>query len=107
MTFAEQLQELRHKAGMTQAALANATGLSLGIIRDYEQGRKEPALRSAFKLAEVLGVSIEVFKTTAAAQTTTASRSSKPRKVTPPGKIARETAGGQDAPEGKKRGKRK
>lgn len=62
MTFAEQLQNLRQKAGITQAALATATGLSLGIIRDYEQGRKEPAMRSAFRLAEALGVSCEAFK---------------------------------------------
>lgn len=64
MTFPELLQHLRQKAGMTQADLATAAGLSLGIIRDYEQGRKEPAMRSAFKLAEVLGVSCEKFKET-------------------------------------------
>jgi putative transcriptional regulator len=61
-TFAERLKELREKAGLTQAALAQATGLSLGVVRDYEQGRKEPALRSAFKLAEALGVSVEEFR---------------------------------------------
>jgi transcriptional regulator with XRE-family HTH domain len=61
-TFAIRLKELREKAGLTQAALAQATGLSLGVIRDYEQGRKEPALRSAFKLAEALGVSVEEFR---------------------------------------------
>jgi transcriptional regulator with XRE-family HTH domain len=61
-TFAELLKQLREKAGMTQAALSSASGLSLGVIRDYEQGKKEPALRSAFKLAEALGVSVEQFK---------------------------------------------
>jgi transcriptional regulator with XRE-family HTH domain len=63
-TFAERLKQLREQAGLTQASLAQASGLSLGIIRDYEQGKKEPALRSAFKLAEVLGISVEVFKAT-------------------------------------------
>jgi transcriptional regulator with XRE-family HTH domain len=61
-TFAERLKEFREKAGLTQAALAQATGLSLGVVRDYEQGRKEPALRSAFKLAGALGVSVEEFR---------------------------------------------
>jgi transcriptional regulator with XRE-family HTH domain len=62
LTFAEKLKRLREQAGLTQAALALQAGLSIGIVRDYEQGRKEPALRSAFKLAEALGVSCESFK---------------------------------------------
>jgi transcriptional regulator with XRE-family HTH domain len=62
LTFAEILKQLRERAGLTQAALALKAGLSLGIVRDYEQGRKEPALRSAFKLADALGVSCEAFK---------------------------------------------
>ena len=61
MTFAEKLQQLREKAGLTQAALSLGSGLSLGVIRDYEQGKKEPGLRSAFKLAAALGVSVEAF----------------------------------------------
>jgi putative transcriptional regulator len=61
-TFAEKLKQLRESAGLTQAGLAQKTGLSLGVVRDYEQGRKEPAMRSAFKLAEALGVSCEAFK---------------------------------------------
>jgi transcriptional regulator with XRE-family HTH domain len=66
-TFAETLKQLREKAGLTQAALAHRTGLSLGVVRDYEQGRKEPAMRSAFKLAEALGVTCEAFAATEAA----------------------------------------
>jgi transcriptional regulator with XRE-family HTH domain len=62
MTFAEKLKHLREQAGLTQAALSSKSGLSLGVIRDYEQGKKEPALRSAFKLADALGVSVEAFK---------------------------------------------
>jgi transcriptional regulator with XRE-family HTH domain len=61
-TFAEKLKLLRERAGLTQAALAQQTGLSLGIVRDYEQGRKEPGLRSAFKLADALGVDCSAFK---------------------------------------------
>jgi transcriptional regulator with XRE-family HTH domain len=61
-TFAEKIKQLREAAGLTQAQLALGAGLSLGIVRDYEQGKKEPTLRSAFKLAEALGVSCEAFK---------------------------------------------
>jgi transcriptional regulator with XRE-family HTH domain len=61
-TFAEKIKRLREAAGLTQAQLAQGAGLSLGIVRDYEQSKKEPTLRSAFKLAEALGVSCEAFK---------------------------------------------
>ena len=61
-TFATKLKQLRESSGLTQAGLAQRAGLSLGIVRDYEQGRKEPALRSAFKLAEALGVDCSAFK---------------------------------------------
>ncbi len=61
-TFGEGLKGLRESTGLTQAALAQRTGLSLGVIRDYEQGRKEPSLRSAFKMADALGVSCDAFK---------------------------------------------
>jgi transcriptional regulator with XRE-family HTH domain len=61
MTFADKLKELREKAGLTQAALAVASGLSLGAIRDYEQGNKEPVFRSGVKLARALDVSVEAL----------------------------------------------
>jgi transcriptional regulator with XRE-family HTH domain len=61
-TFAERLKHLREKAGLTQVTLSTSSGMSLGIIRDYEQGKKEPALRSAFRLADALGVSVEAFR---------------------------------------------
>jgi transcriptional regulator with XRE-family HTH domain len=63
MRFADKLRELREKAGLTQAALATASGLSLGVIRNYEQGVREPIMNSLFKLSSALGVSCEVFAT--------------------------------------------
>ena len=60
-TFAQLLQSQRERAGLTQAGLAGASGLSLGAIRDYEQGKREPSLRSAVMLAKALGVSVEAF----------------------------------------------
>jgi transcriptional regulator with XRE-family HTH domain len=59
MTFAGNIKELRRRVGLTQAALASACSLSLGVIRDYEQGKREPVLRSALRLARALGVSVE------------------------------------------------
>jgi transcriptional regulator with XRE-family HTH domain len=57
----DRLKELRDKAGLTQTDLAAKSGLSLGVIHDYEQGKREPTLRSAVKLAAALGVSVEVL----------------------------------------------
>jgi DNA-binding XRE family transcriptional regulator len=61
VSFAQKLKALRLKAGLTQVALAKASGRGLGAIRDYEQGNREPLLSTAFQLAKALGVSIEVF----------------------------------------------
>ena len=60
-TFAERLRELREKSGLTQAQLAEASGLPIGSIRNYEQGQREPYWSVLFKLARALHVSVEVF----------------------------------------------
>lgn len=61
MMFAEKMQQLREKAGLTQASLATAAGISLGAVRDYEQGKRAPSLRFAVKMARALGVTCEAF----------------------------------------------
>jgi transcriptional regulator with XRE-family HTH domain len=61
VTFAQKLQQSRTHTGLTQAQLAERSGLGLGTIRDYEQGNREPSLRSAAMLAKALGVSVEMF----------------------------------------------
>jgi transcriptional regulator with XRE-family HTH domain len=61
MSFADRLRELREKAGMTQEALAQACGMSVGSVRNYEQGIREPYWRGAFQLATTLGVDCRVF----------------------------------------------
>jgi transcriptional regulator with XRE-family HTH domain len=60
--FAEKLKQLREAAKLSQEAVARTMGMSVGIIRDYEQGKKKPSLRAAFKLADALGVDVKVFK---------------------------------------------
>jgi transcriptional regulator with XRE-family HTH domain len=54
--FAENLPRLRERAdGLTQAALAARTGLSLGTISQYEQGKRAPSLETITVLAGALG----------------------------------------------------
>lgn len=48
------LMELRERAGMTQADLAEATGLSRMTINTIESGRKPPSEQVAKKIAEVM-----------------------------------------------------
>jgi transcriptional regulator with XRE-family HTH domain len=61
VTFAEKLKELRAKAGLSQSALATASGMSLGAVHDYEQGKRMPTLESAVKLATALGTDCRAF----------------------------------------------
>src|SRR5438270_9824796 len=84
MRLGEKLKELRTAAGLTQAGLAEASGRGLGAIRDYEQGNREPLLSTAFKIAEALGVSVEVFRDCAFKDDTEPAK--KPKRGRPPGK---------------------
>lgn len=68
MKFGKRLQELREQAGLTQVQLAEAAGLPLGSIRNYEQGHRDPLWQVVFKLASALGVSCEAFKDCIAAE---------------------------------------
>jgi transcriptional regulator with XRE-family HTH domain len=61
MTFAERLRELRDKAGLSQEALAQKAGMSVGTIRNYEQSVREPLWDSLFQLCRGLGVSCTMF----------------------------------------------
>ncbi len=63
MTFAEKLRKLRKDSGMTQEQLADASGMPISTLRDYEQGlrRRDPSLGTALRLARALGKSLEVF----------------------------------------------
>jgi transcriptional regulator with XRE-family HTH domain len=61
MTFAERLRQLREKAGLTQESLAVRAGMSIGSVRNYEQGIREPYWKGVFQLAAALGVTSEAF----------------------------------------------
>jgi transcriptional regulator with XRE-family HTH domain len=54
------LAQLRQRAGLTQAELAERLGLlSPETISRYERGEREPRVSSLIRIAEVLGVSPE------------------------------------------------
>ncbi len=61
MAFGTVLRRLRESAGMTQADLAQKTGLSLRTIQSWEQGRRSPVSPDFFKVVAALGVDCTAF----------------------------------------------
>ena len=55
----ERIRALRLDAGMTQEELAQRIGLKKQNISRYENSRVEPNIRTAKRIAEALGVSLE------------------------------------------------
>lgn len=58
-TIGEKIKKSRERCGLTQAALAKQAGLSTRIITKYETENVAPHGRNLYRLAEVLGVSVE------------------------------------------------
>jgi transcriptional regulator with XRE-family HTH domain len=96
--FAGRLRELREQAGLTQQQLADAAGLSLGGIRDLEQGRRRPSWETALVLCTALGVQVAAF--TVAPKEAPAPKRGRPRKAT----VASERTPGKPARSKRKRG---
>lgn len=62
MTFAEKLRRARTTKGLSQAALAEKTGISHRTIQNYELGAHMPKKRDTYtRLAKALGVAEEDF----------------------------------------------
>jgi transcriptional regulator with XRE-family HTH domain len=59
--FGRRLRELRLAAGLTQEQLGEKRGLSLGGVRDLEQGRNQPSWETVLALAAALGVDCRAF----------------------------------------------
>lgn len=55
--FGQRLKELRQKKGLTQAELAEASGMSRRMIVHYESYVKMPPTNKIKKIAEAMGVS--------------------------------------------------
>ncbi len=54
------IKERRNMLGLTQQDLADYTGLSLRIIKSIEAGKGNPSIATLGKIAEVLGLEIEM-----------------------------------------------
>lgn len=54
--FGDRLKRLRQARGMTQVALAGATGCTATFVRQIEAGRKRPSLKTLKALAGALSV---------------------------------------------------
>lgn len=61
MVQAVHLRALRLAAGMTQEDLAVACGMKTMMISHFEQSRREMSMRSAWRIADALGVSIDTL----------------------------------------------
>jgi len=60
-TFGANLQSLRELRGLTQAELGKRAGLAAASISHFETGQRMPSLESLVKLADALGVSVDVL----------------------------------------------
>ena len=58
MATGEKIKIARKKAGLTQKALAQKTGLATGTIQQYEYGDYKPKIEQLRRIAAVLGVYI-------------------------------------------------
>lgn len=60
--FGTRVRKLREKRKMSQQALANRARLDLTTINEIENGSREPMLRTIWKIANALEVSLyELF----------------------------------------------
>ena len=59
MTFSEHLLYLREKRGLKQTDVAAAIGITERGYRNYERGRREPALSTLIALADFYDLSLD------------------------------------------------
>ena len=57
--IARGIRTARHKAGLTQEALAEASGVSTRAVRAWEQDARGMTLRSAIMLADALEITLD------------------------------------------------
>jgi len=57
----KKLKELRKKQGMTQTELGSKIGVTKSTVSMYESGTHEPDIGTLKKIAEILGVSLDVL----------------------------------------------
>ena len=59
--FGKLLVALRRESGLSQPQLADKARVSVGSVRDLEQGRRQPSWATVQALAEALGVEVTAF----------------------------------------------
>ena len=59
LSFGQQVQRLRVRAGLTQEMLAERAGLSLATLGALEQGRRQPRPHTVAALADALGLATD------------------------------------------------
>ena len=96
MNFAEKLRELRDRAGLSEAKLAELSGVSFGAVHNYGLGLRTPTFPAVVKLARALGVTCQVFADCEdiATPAKPPARSAKPRK---PSGVAQEARSATDS----------
>lgn len=55
------LKAAREKSGKTQAQVAKEVGISIAQYQNIEYGKSEPGVRTAIRIAEVLGVDVKTL----------------------------------------------
>lgn len=60
--FGRQLKRLRERAGLSQKALSEVTGLTVKQISKLENGRAEPKYLTLLAFSAAIGVPIDAFR---------------------------------------------
>jgi transcriptional regulator with XRE-family HTH domain len=60
-SFGDRLKELRERAGLSQAQLADRAGMNVFGVAKLEQGQREPSWATVLALATALGVDCTAF----------------------------------------------
>jgi transcriptional regulator with XRE-family HTH domain len=66
--FAVRLKELRAASGLSQQQLADASGVPVATLRQYEYSLRSPSFDAVLALARGLGVSLGAFDPPAEAE---------------------------------------
>ena len=62
----ERITVLRKRAKLSQEQLAKQLNVSASTIGMYEQGRREPSIRTLIALSQIFGVSLDYLLTVSA-----------------------------------------
>lgn len=55
------IKDAREAQGLTLVELSKRTGIDVGSLSRYENGRRDPSFRRALLVARVLGVSLDLL----------------------------------------------